>query len=135
MESIVLSIMLNPTFPQGGSRRTANALTPGTYPAVIITVDQAPGYDEDAAVRVTYSVETDKGVVQYREVFLNDLANERTHSLVEYLKENGIALKDWNDLVGMKFNLTFRRQVRGGKPYLNITEREYCGRDGGDENG
>lgn len=134
MESI-LSIMLNPTFPQGGSRRPASSLTPGTYPAVVTAVDQAPGYEEDAAVQITYSVETERGVVQYREVFLNDLANARTKSFVKYLEENGITIDDWNVLVGMKFDLTFTRQVRGGKSYLNITDREYRGRDEDDGNG
>jgi hypothetical protein len=104
---------------------TSPHIRPGVYHSRVIAVNPADGYELGAAFEVVYELSDGNSTFEYREIFLTDIRNTRTFKLDEYLTENNVTFDDWQQLVGLEEQLTFEKQSRNGRVYVNVTDREF----------
>ena len=125
MNQNIKVIPLKPSQPQSNRKTAKNQLMTGTFPAEIVDVDQAPDYDQDEAVQITYMVDTGTKSVEYKEIFINDQRNSRTNNFINQLSADGVSMNSWDELVGVKVEVTFKKQVKYGRTYLNIVAYKF----------
>ncbi len=123
-------------FPGGFNRATTKKKTTNDIPVgkpigKITDVVETEGYVKGDAFTIKYELIYDNGkVYEHSEVFINDLDNPRTAAFEKHLTDNGIVFDDLDELVGITERLTVQKQVRNGRTFTNITEREFISRDG-----
>ena len=111
---------------------TTNRISPGVYNAKVVEVRPAKGYAPGEAFEVTYRLSNGNASTEYSEVFLTDMRNTRTADLDGYLTNNNVVFNDWTQLKGLEEKLTFGKQSRNGRTYVNVTGREYISYAGED---
>lgn len=104
--------------------RPASKLMPGTYQAVIVNVTASPNYFPQDAFVVEYNVSHRGHGILYHETFINDIQNARTLAFLTFLRANGISTVCAETWIGMKLQLTFKRQYKSGRWFLNIYDRQ-----------
>ena len=109
-------------------------LVPGDYTSTVKSVDWADGYIKGKAIKISYHLTSKSGSeFEFSEVFWVR-GSSRSVDFNEYLKSNGIFNVD--DFVGCEEKLTLMNDVRNGKTYLNIVDREFIAHgEAGDANG
>ena len=107
------------------NQRKKSRLVPGDYDAVVISVDDAPGFVPGDAFRVTYELTRNGKSYTYHETFINDLGVDRTAEFADYLAKNGIPTDDIDQFVGRREKVKLLKENLGGRGiHLNIVERE-----------
>lgn len=92
--------------------------------STVESVNWAPGYVPGKAFEVCYKIEDDAGNIQkYSEIFLASDNNDRTQEFYEYLQSNGIS--DIADFAGCVEQLTFLKDVKNNRAYVNIAKRKF----------
>lgn len=109
-------------------------LSPGDYTSIVKSVDWAEGYVKGKAIKVTYILTSESGSeFEFSEIFWVHGGN-RSRDFDKYLNDNRI--DNIADFVGCKEKLTLMNDVRNGKVYLNIVDREFIAHgEAGDANG
>ena len=98
-------------------------LSPSDYTSIVKSVDWAEGYVKGKAIKVTYILTSESGsAFEHSEVFWVR-GSSRSVDFDKYLNDNGI--DNIADFVGCKEKLTLMNDVRNGKVYLNIVDREF----------
>ena len=94
------------------------------HEATVTAVDWAKGFVPGSAYEVFYELTDASGnVIQRKELFYNDDQNERTLVFESFLNENGI--RNPVDFIGCKVKLTFLKDVKNNKTYVNIVKRTF----------
>ena len=110
-----------PVKKQKKQRKNAG-IKPGVYSAVVTSVVPSEGFVVGHAVDVIYAVNINDQIVEYSERFLvADQDSTRTHEFEALL--NSIGADQYEDLVGIEFELTFAYEVVGKKAWCNIVDR------------
>lgn len=105
------------------NQRKGADIAPGTYDAVVISVESPEGFVEGQAIDVTYEICIDNGVTYHTERFLiADFRSPRTREFEAFL--DSIGAEAYEDLVGLEFELTFKYEVKAHKTWCNIVERK-----------
>ena len=125
MNQNVKVIPVKASLNQNNRKTVKNQLVPGTFKAEIVAVDQAPDYDQDEAVKIEYAIDTGTKIIEYEEIFINDRSNSRTDAFFDQMAAAGICISDWGELVGMKVEVTFKKQVRNRRTFLNIVAYKF----------
>lgn len=109
-------------------------LVPGDYTSTVKSVDWADGYVKGKAIKISYHLTSKSGSeFEFSEIFWVHGGN-RSRDFDKYLNDNRI--DNIADFVGCKEKLTLMNDVRNGKVYLNIVDREFIAHgEAGDANG
>lgn len=117
---------------KGRSSAFQGKLGPGTFSGKIEKVETAPGYEPGAAVQIIYLIQDGTQLFRHKEVFLNSQDFQRTADFIAYLENNGVVFDDWSELEGLSEELTFTKQIKKNRTFLNITARRFIGFNGGE---
>jgi hypothetical protein len=110
-------------FLKNSRKPSRKVLTPGTYTSTVTNVTIDDQY-KDTALIVSYCLQKNNSVFEYKERFIRNSRFPRTVNFYEYLEENGIENED--DFIGcsetleLKWNFTSK-----GQRELTITSREF----------
>lgn len=93
-------------FQKKAAAKKANHLKPGVVTSIATAVEQAPGYAEGQAVRITYEmVDSSGNHFPYHEFFTTvEPLSDRSEEFFAYLENNGIT--EWEDFIGCQEVLT-----------------------------
>ena len=108
-----------------GKHTTTPRIRPDKYHSKVVSVKPAVGYETGTAFEVVYELSNGNSVIGHHEIFLTDSRNPRTAALDDYLVKNDVIFEDWKQLVGLEEELVFEKQIRNGRVFVNVTEREF----------
>lgn len=99
----------------------------GVYESVVTSIKYCSDFDIEEAFEVKYDLVDEKGVhYSHKEVFYNNVKNERTRAFFKYLTDNGICLDNVDTFVGCRERLVFKKQIGSNqKAYINIVSRQF----------
>lgn len=104
------------------SKKTV-AVVPGIFPAVVTDVTNSEDFDEGDSIDVTYDVDVNGSIIKYSERFYIRMQNDpRIKGFEKHLDELGV--DDYVEYIGTRLTLTFLKQVRNGRAFVNIVERQ-----------
>lgn len=103
--------------------RKNEGIMPGVYHSVVTSVVYPDGFAAGQAIDVTYDVYIDNQVVEYTERYLiADRSSSRTKNLEKFL--DSIGADDYDEMVGLEFELTFQYEVKAHKAWCNVVDRK-----------
>ena len=99
-------------------------LKPGTYQATVSDIMFPEEFASQNVLRVHYSVETPAGIISYTETFwlVQDHLSERAMVFTDILTKAG--LETYEDSVGSRWELDFKKDVTARGVFLNIVSRK-----------
>ena len=103
--------------------RKNEGIVPGVYHSVVTSVVYPDGFVAGQVIDVTYDVSIDDQVVEYTERYLiADRSSSRTKELEKFL--DSIGADDYDEMVGLEFELDFQYEVKGHKAWCNVVDRK-----------
>lgn len=105
--------------------RKSDYIPLGIHDATVKDVRPAPGYKLGEAVEIVYSVHCGNSIREYSEIFVNDPKNSRTAEFDVYLTEHNVTSDDWTMLTGLEEKLEFGKEIKNGRTFVNIVNREF----------
>lgn len=107
-------------------------LTPGSYVSTIVSIEEAPGFVANSAVKISYLLEKNGATFEFSEVMMISARHKRTADFMKYLEDNGYDPEYLGDLIGVKERVEILKEDMGLRGiHLNIVNREFI-KDGGD---
>lgn len=107
-------------------------LVPGTYDSTITSIEDAPGFVANSAVKISYLLEKNGATFEFSEVMMISARHKRTADFMKYLEDNGYDPEYLGDLIGVKERVEILKEDMGLRGiHLNIVNREFI-KDGGD---
>ncbi len=104
---------------------TKKKAQPGVYDSRIDKIVATPGYPIDVSFDIWYKLtkrETSE-TYDFKERYVNSDENPRTATLIDIMESYGVALDDFDNLVGVEEVVTLDWEIVGGNPYVNIVDR------------
>ena len=106
--------------------RKKSSLRPGTYRSEVKSVSYDEAYANETMLKFTYCLQDKQGnTYSFLERFENRRENPRSADFFDYLDRNGISLDELEQFEGCRESLTLRWNLRHGKKFLTITNREF----------
>ena len=108
-------------------------LVPGTYLSTITSIEEAPGFAANSAMKISYLLEKGGTTFEFSEVMMISASYKRTADFMKYLIDNGYDPEYLGDLIGVRERIDLLKEDKGpGRGvHLNIVNREFI-KDGGD---
>lgn len=107
-------------------------LAPGSYVSTIVSIEEAPGFVANSAVKIDYLLEKEGTTFEFSEIMMISARHKRTADFMKYLEDNGYDPEYLGDLIGAKERIELLKEDKGSRGvHLNIVNREFV-KDGGE---
>ena len=111
-----------------GEGKDVVKLAPGSYESKLIRVKPAKGWVPGTAYELIFKIKVEEEkFLEKPTVFQNSTDNKRTREFIEYLEDNGVVIKDFEELLGLCEILDFAYEDVNGKKFLNVYHRNFVG--------